>query len=154
MAPTQSTTQLSASSDPDPLTPKAPEAKKTRYSARMKTEDADKAAAKAAKAKEKALASAPPVTTEEKVAEQTQAAPLGLNGDTVKKQKPKKVKGAPKERLQNKEKEAPTEGPAPEPTVNPNLGATPAGATPPPIPSAPAPTTPAPPQNTPAPPQN
>ena len=41
-------------------------------------------------------------TAEEKAAAQTQAAPLGLNGDTVKKKKKKKVKGAKKERLQDK----------------------------------------------------
>ena len=82
------------------------------------------------------------MSVDEKTTQQTQAAPLGLSGDTVKKQKPKKVKGAPKERLQNKEKPANTEGPAPEPTVNPALGATPAGTTPAPIPPAPAPATP------------
>jgi peptidyl-prolyl cis-trans isomerase SurA len=144
MAPTQGTTQLSATSDADPLAPKAPEAKKTRYSARAKTEAADKATAKAAKAKEKAAITPPPISTVEKTTQQTQAAPLGLNGDTVKKQKPKKVKGAPKERLQNKEKPANTEGPAPDPTVNPNLSV------PAPVPSAPAPAT----TDTPAPPQN
>jgi peptidyl-prolyl cis-trans isomerase SurA len=142
MAPTQSTTQLSASSDADPLAPKAPELKKTRYSARAKTEAADKAAAKALKAKEKAATTPAPMSVDEKTTQQSQAAPLGLNGDTVKKQKPKKVKGAPKERLQNKEKPANTEGPAPDPTVNPNLGATPAGTTPAPVPPAPAPATP------------
>src|SRR5207302_744141 len=51
MAPTQSSTQLSATSDADPLAPRPPELKKTRYSARAKTEAADKAAAKAVKAK-------------------------------------------------------------------------------------------------------
>ncbi|MCU1319629.1 MAG: PpiC-type peptidyl-prolyl cis-trans isomerase [Edaphobacter sp.] len=142
MAPTQSTTQLSASSDADPLAPKTPELRKTRYSARAKTEAADKAAAKAAKAKEKAAITPAPISTNEKATQQTQAAPLGLNGDTAKKQKPKRVKGAPKERLQNKEKEAPTEGPAPDPTVNPALGASPAGVTPAPTPSAPAPAPP------------
>ncbi|HMF65523.1 MAG TPA: peptidylprolyl isomerase, partial [Edaphobacter sp.] len=143
MAPTQSTTQLSATSDVDPLAPKAPELKKTRYSARAKTEAADKAAAKAAKAKEKAAITPAPMASDEKATQQTQAAPLGLNGDTVKKQKPKKVKGAPKERLQNKEKEAPTEGPTPDPTVNPALGGSPAGVTRAPVPSAPAPAPPA-----------
>ena len=143
MAPTQSTTQLSATSDVDPLAPKAPELKKTRYSARAKTEAADKAAAKAVKAKEKAAITPAPMASDEKSTQQTQAAPLGLNGDTVKKQKPKKVKGAPKERLQNKEKEAPTEGPTPDPTVNPALGGSPAGVTRAPVPSAPAPAPPA-----------
>lgn len=139
MAPTQGTTQLSATSDVDPLAPKAPEVKKTRYSYRSKTEAADKAAAKAAKTREKALTTPPPMSAEEKTTQQTQAAPLGLNGDTVKKTKPKRVKGTPKERLQDKQKAAPAEGPAPEPTVNPALGASPAGTTPAPPPSTPAP---------------
>ena len=42
------------------------------------------------------------MTADEKAAQQLQAAPLGLNGDTVKKKKKEKVKGAPKERLQDK----------------------------------------------------
>jgi peptidyl-prolyl cis-trans isomerase SurA len=146
MAPTESTTQLSASSDPDPLGPKAPVTGKTRFSSRQDTEAATKAAAKAAKVKEKAAATPIPMTADEKATQQTQAAPLGLNGDTAKKKKPAKVKGAPKERLQDKEKQAPAEGPAPEPTVNPALGTSPAGTTPVPDkpsapPTAPAPTT-------------
>jgi peptidyl-prolyl cis-trans isomerase SurA len=137
---TQNTTQLAANSDENPLTPKAPVAEKTRYSARAKTEKADKAAAKTTKAKEKAAITPPPMTTDEKAASQTQAAPLGLNGDTVKKKKKTKVQGAPKERLQGKEKQAPVEAPAPEPTVNPALGAAPGAPTPPPAaPAAPTP---------------
>ena len=43
--------------------------------------------------------------TEEKAAQQVQSAPLGLNGDTAKKKKRTKVKGEPKERIQQKPKE-------------------------------------------------
>ncbi len=140
----QNTTQIANASDENPLTPKAPVAEKTRYSARAKTEKADKAAAKATKAKEKAAITPPPMTSDEKAAANTQAAPLGLNGDTAKKKKKTKVQGAPKERLQDKEKQAPVEAPAPEPTVNPALGAAPGAPTPPPTAPAPAPTAPAP----------
>jgi peptidyl-prolyl cis-trans isomerase SurA len=140
----QNITQIATASDENPLTPKAPVVQKTRYSARAATEKADKAAAKATKAKEKAAITPPPMTSDEKAAANTQAAPLGLNGDTVKKKKKTKVKGAPKERLQDKEKQAPVEAPAPEPTVNPALGAAPGAPTPPPTAPAPAPTAPAP----------
>lgn len=126
--------------DADPLAPKATVAKKTRYTARIETETATKQAAKAAKAKEKAATAPPPVTADEKATTQTQAAPLGLNGDTAKKQKPAKVKGAPKERLQNKDTTPPPPPPPPAPTVNPALGATPPGTTS--VPATPAPATP------------
>ncbi len=132
-------------SDADPLAPKTTVAKKTRYTARIETEAATKQAAKAAKAKEKAAITPPPVTADEKATAQTQAAPLGLNGDTAKKKKPAKVKGAPKERLQDKDTTPPPPPPAPAPTVNPALGATPPGTTPvtpTPVPATPAPATP------------
>ena len=144
MTTAQSTTQIASTSDENPLTPTAPVQQKTRYSARAKTEKAVKASTKAAKAKEKAAITPPPMTTDEKAAAQTQAAPLGLNGDTVKKKKKTKVKGAPKERMQDKDNQAPVAAPAPEPTVNPALGAAPGAPTPPPAAPAPAPTTPAP----------
>jgi peptidyl-prolyl cis-trans isomerase SurA len=142
MTSPQNTAQVATTSDENPLTPQAPVLQKTRYSARAATEKADKAAAKATKAKEKAAITPPPMTADEKAATNTQAAPLGLNGDTAKKKKKTKVKGAPKERLQDKEKQAPVEAPAPEPTVNPALGAAPGAPTPPPAAPAPAPTTP------------
>ncbi len=150
MAQPEGTSQV-ASSDADPLTPKAPVAKKTRYTDRIPSEAATKQAAKAAKVKEKAAAAPPPVTTDEKATAQTQAAPLGLNGNTAKKQKPAKVKGAPKERLQNKDTTPPPPPPPPAPTVNPALGATPPGTTP--VTPTPAPATP-PPATPPAAPQN
>ena len=148
MTTPQAPTQVAATTDDNPLTPKAPVQQKTRYSARAATEKADKAAAKATKAKEKAAITPPPMTADEKAATNTQAAPLGLNGDTAKKKKKTKVPGAPKERMQDKDKQAPVVAPAPEPTVNPALGAAPGAPTPPPAAPAPAPTPTAPtPQN-------
>ncbi len=146
IAPTETTTQISATSDPDPLAPKSAVTGKTRYSYRAKTEAADKAAKKTAKEKEKIASTPAGPTSDELATEKTQAAPLGLNGDTGTKKKPKKEKGAPKERLQNKDTKPPAEAPPPDPTVNPSLGATPAGLTPSTPPPAPAPSpTPAPP---------
>jgi peptidyl-prolyl cis-trans isomerase SurA len=101
MAAGESTTTFTATSDPDPLTPKAPSTGKVRYSSRAKTEAATKAATKTAKQKDKELATPTAATSEEKIAQQAQSAPLGLNGDTAKKKKTK-VKGAPKERIQQK----------------------------------------------------
>ena len=126
IAPTQGSTQYSASSDVDPLGPKAVPEKKTRYSDRAKTIHLEKVEKKNEKVAQKAAATPTPITTDEKVAATQQAAPLGLNGDTAKKQKKKKVKGAPKERLQGKEQPAkektgptdttaPTTAPAPAP---------------------------------------
>jgi peptidyl-prolyl cis-trans isomerase SurA len=143
MTTEQATARLSAP-DENPLTPKAPVQQKTRFSDRAATEKADKAAAKATKAKEKAAITPPPMTSDEKAAANTQAAPLGLNGDTAKKKKKTKVPGAPKERIQDKDKQAPVAAPAPEPTVNPALGAAPGAPTPPPAAPTPAPTAPAP----------
>jgi len=94
--------------DDVPLTPAA-ERKKTRYSDRAPIEDkARRDAAKAAKAKQLAAAAAP-LPAEEQVKQQVQNAALGLGGDTATKKKPKKVKGAPKERLQE---QAPAPPPA------------------------------------------
>jgi len=134
------TTQFSPTPD-DPLAPKPTSTGKTRYSDRARTEAADKAAKKQAAVKQKSAFTPAPASTEEKADVKTQSTPLGLNGDTATKQKPVKVKGAPKERLQDKPTAPAPEPPAPEPTVNPALGATPAGVTPPPVP---APQTPAP----------
>jgi peptidyl-prolyl cis-trans isomerase SurA len=114
IAPTEPAAQFSSTSDEDPLAPKAPVTGKTRYSSRAKTEKATKAAAQTAKAKEKATATPVAASTEEKATQQTQAAPLGLNGDTAKKKKKVKAKGAPKERIQQKPKEQ--AAPPPEPT--------------------------------------
>jgi len=141
MTPGESTTTFTASSDPDPLTPKVTSTGKTRYTARAKTEAATKAANKTAKAQEKALATPGAATQEEKIAQQQQAAPLGLNGDTAKKKKKEKTKDEPKERIQEKPKEPAK--PAPEPTPYRTPPATTPGSAP--APAAPADATPAPP---------
>ncbi|WP_260703820.1 peptidylprolyl isomerase [Edaphobacter flagellatus] len=149
IAPTESTTQvLTSSADADPLAPKPTNTGKTRYSYRAKTEAIDKAARKDAVVKQKAAFTPSPETTQEKADKSAQATPLGLNGDTATKKKKKRAKGEPKERLQNKPTAPTTDAPAPDPTVNPNLGATPAGITPKPVP---APQTTTPQQNPPAP---
>jgi peptidyl-prolyl cis-trans isomerase SurA len=141
--PTQIASTSSSSVSDDPLGPQAAEQKKTRYSYRMKTEAADKAKKKADKAQLKAAATPEAMTSDEKTSQQLQAAPLGLNGDTVKKQKKVKDKNAPKERLQDK-----TVTPAPQPEarplktdVDPNTLQPTAPATPAPPTPAPAPTT-------------
>ena len=92
---------------------------KTRYSARAKSVKQENFAKKTAKVREKAAAAATPMTAEEQAAAQTQAAPLGLSGDTAKKQKKVKVKGAPKERLQDQ----PAKPAAPPPIETPSKAA-------------------------------
>jgi len=92
-------------SNADPLAPKAAPAAKTRYAARGQFVKAKKVKAKKDKATDKALATPTPMTTQEKATQQTQAAPLGLNGDTAKKKKKKRAKGEAKERLQPKPKD-------------------------------------------------
>jgi peptidyl-prolyl cis-trans isomerase SurA len=105
--------QTASASDVDPLAAAATPAKgKTRYSDRAPTEAKAKAEKKAAKAKQKVAATPPPLTAEEKTAQQLQSAPLEPGADTGKK---KKVKGAPKERIQEK----PPAPPAPKPEANP-----------------------------------
>ena len=99
IAPIEQTGDVAANDEP--LAPAAAERKKTRYSDRAPIEDkARRDAAKAAKVKEKAAATPATQTAEEKAAQQMQAAPLGLSGDTAAKKKKKRVKGAAKERLQ------------------------------------------------------
>jgi peptidyl-prolyl cis-trans isomerase SurA len=85
----------------DPLAPKAPERAKTRFSQRAPVEAKVKAKTKVAKAEAKVADATPvPLTADQKAAQQVQSAPLGLNGDTAKKKKKAKVKGAAKERIQ------------------------------------------------------
>lgn len=106
----------------NPLAPKAPERKKTRFAATEPEVKAKKAQAVSLKQEEKATAKPVAATTEEKSTHEVQAAPLGLAGDQLKKKKkPKRQKGAPKERLAEK---APTPKPTPnviDPTASPNL---------------------------------
>jgi peptidyl-prolyl cis-trans isomerase SurA len=139
IAPTEGTTQISATSDVDPLAPKPTATGKTRYSYRAKTEAVDKEVKKQAAVNQKAAFTPAPASKQETADQKTQTTPLGLNGDTATKKKPAKVKGAPKERLQNKPTTEPAPPPPPDPTVNPALGATPTGVTP--EPQAPVPQT-------------
>ena len=103
IAPVPGSTQIASSSDTnaDPLAPTATVAGKTRFSDRAKAYDAAKKAAKVKKVKEKIAATPVAATVDEQQAARVQSAPLGLNGDTAKKKKKVKAKGAPKERLQN-----------------------------------------------------
>jgi len=146
----------------EPVAPE-PAAKKTRYTARQPMVEQEKAAKKVKHSKEKAAAVAPKPTTDESLNEKAQSAPLGLNGDTGSKKKKQKVKGAPKERIQQKAPEPPAPPPEAtpipprsvrdngEPAVTPaptNLPSanTPPGATVDTTPSAPQNSTPTPPQ--------
>ncbi|NYF79500.1 peptidylprolyl isomerase [Granulicella arctica] len=109
--------------DANPLTPVAPAQKKTRYSARAKQVAVAKKQKKVAKVKEKSLAAPTPMTAEEKAAAATQAAPLGLNGDTAtKKKKKKRAKGAAKERLQNQQQKPAPPPPDEIPSKGPDRG--------------------------------
>ncbi|OJV39999.1 MAG: hypothetical protein BGO25_09400 [Acidobacteriales bacterium 59-55] len=129
--------------DVNPLTPVEPKAKKTRFAERENIVIAEKKAAKERKIKEKAVATPEPMSAEEKATQKAQAAPMGLNGDTAKKKKKVKVKGAPKERLQDRPSTPEAAPPPPAPTVNPALGQGPLGPAAPPPPTTPAPAAPA-----------
>jgi peptidyl-prolyl cis-trans isomerase SurA len=144
IAPLDGSGQVSSSSNtgPNPLEAHAVVEGKTRYSARAKQVSAEKKTAKLKKVNEKVAAGPVAASAEDKAAEQTQAAPLGLNGDTSKKKKKQpKDKNAPKERLQNK---APTPPPPP-PDETPSKApyrATPLEGTVPPTPKTPDTTVP------------
>jgi peptidyl-prolyl cis-trans isomerase SurA len=145
IAPLEGSTQVSSSSNTDanPLDAHAPVEGKTRYSARAKQVSAEKKTAKLKKVNEKVAAGPVAASPEEKAAEQTQAAPLGLNGDTAKKKKKQlKDKNAPKERLQNKAPTPPPPPPDETPSKAPNRG-TPLEGTIPPAPKTPDTTVPA-----------
>ncbi len=109
-----SSTSALSDNDADPLAPKGPPAKKSRYSDRAPQVKLRKVNAKKAKANEKAIATPVAMTSTEKAAQQTQAAPLGLNGDTASKKKHKRKKGEAKERLAPK----PKDPNAPKPDAN------------------------------------
>ncbi len=116
--------------DENPLNAKAPETKKVRFAATEPVVKQKKIKAIAAKKQDRIIATATPAGAEEKADMKEQAAPLGLNGDTVakakkaKKDSKKRVKGAPKERLQDKPETKPTPAPAPALTANPKLAPT------------------------------
>ncbi len=113
IAPLESTS-TAALADADPLAPKPPPAKKTRYSDRAPEVKVRKEKAKEAKVEEKKIATPVAMTPAELAAKQTQAAPLGLNGDTASKKKHKRKKGEAKERLTPKPKD-PNAAPKPNP---------------------------------------
>jgi peptidyl-prolyl cis-trans isomerase SurA len=140
-APSESTSS-GADMGPNPLDAKAPPTGKTRYSDHAKEVNANKKVTKVKKLNEKAAAGPVAATPEEKAAEQTQAAPLGLNGDTSKKKKKqKKDKNAPKERLQNQAPKPPAPKPDETPSKAPDRG-TPQEGTLPPAPKTPDTTVP------------
>ena len=106
------------------LNPRPVEQKKTRFSSRAAEIKQKKATTLNAKKQEKINSTPLAETRTEKVTEQTQAAPLGLAGDTSKKPaKAKRVKGGKKERLEDKKKVvvAPV---TPDPTASPALAPT------------------------------
>jgi peptidyl-prolyl cis-trans isomerase SurA len=132
MAPTESvtsiTTGVGVDADSDPLAPQVGPVKKTRFSSHETQAEVDTAKAKLAKAEVKATTRPIAATSTETAGEKQQAAPLGLNGDTTKKQKKaKRQKGEQKERLQEKPKPDTTPVPV-APTVNPALASTPVAA--------------------------
>ena len=153
MALTDSTTTIStggtgADTADDPLAPKTAATHKTRYAQAQKQENTQRLQTKVVKAEVKASVRPVQADTQATASEKQQAAPLGLNGDTAKKKKKQRVKGAPKERLQEVTKPVDTTTPV-APTVNPTLGKTPAALQPNSGATAPAATTPA--ASTPAP---
>lgn len=136
MAPTESVTSITTGTgvdaDTDALAPESGPQKKTRFSAHETQAEMDAAKAKLVKAEAKASTRPTAATQQETASEKQQAAPLGLNGDTTKKQKkPKHKKGDPKERLREKPKTDDTPTPV-DPTVNPALASKPTTATTPP----------------------
>ena len=130
VTPTAASSAMETASSPDladnPLTPPAPEKTKTRFSAKAKEEKAKKVKVLTAKQQEKALATASPITADEKVTQTAQSAPLGLSGDTTKKKvrKPKRVKGTPKQRLEEKKPVVKQAPPEVDQTASPNLAPT------------------------------
>jgi peptidyl-prolyl cis-trans isomerase SurA len=154
IAPIETAQTFSSSgsnSDADPLAPINAASGKTRFSDRAKTYSATKKAVKTKKVKEKVIAAGAPITPEEQTAQKVQSAPLGLNGDTVKKKKKTKVKGAPKERLQNQAPAAPAPPPQETPSKVPNRGTPLEGTLPPATAPAKTDSTTVPPVNTPPP---
>ncbi len=97
---------------------------KTRFAAQNAQVKEKKVEQGNAKKAELALAKPTAATDSEKAAQQTQAAPLGLGGDTSKKPaKPTRAPGAPKQRLEDKPKTTPEEHTI-DPTANPSLAPT------------------------------
>jgi peptidyl-prolyl cis-trans isomerase SurA len=128
MSPTEAITSITTGTGADeetadPFAPKDGPHKKVRFTAFEAQAQEKSAKDKLAKAETKAEMRPIAETPAEDATEKEQAAPLGLNGDTVAKKKTKHphVKGEAKERLKEKAKQ-PKETPnTVAPTVNPNL---------------------------------
>ena len=109
----------------DPLGPVSGPEKKTRFSSEQTKAEVDRANTRLAKAETKATIRPVVATREQSASEKEQAAPLGLNGDTVKKKnKAKAPKGEKKERLQEQQKPV-VVTPTVAPTVNPAIAGAP-----------------------------
>jgi peptidyl-prolyl cis-trans isomerase SurA len=156
MAMTDSTTTISTGTgvdtSEDPLAPKSGPVRKTRFSDRAPEQNEQRLQTKVVKTEVKASNRPVQADAQTVAAEKQQAAPLGLNGDTAKKVKPKRVKGQPKERLQE-EPTKPVDTSTPvAPTANKSLVATPSALSPDAAKTAPsADRTTLPPADTPAP---
>ena len=131
MASTESVTSITTgvgaeAGNDDPLAPVEGPVKKSRFSAQQTQAEVDRAKSRLGKAETKATIRPVSATREQSATEKTQAAPLGLNGDTVKKKKkPAPQKGDKKERLQEQQKPDTTPTPV-APTVNPSVTGAPA----------------------------
>jgi len=131
----------------NPLTPREAPKVKSRFSARAKEEKDKKVQTVSAKKAEKIAAKPIAMTADEKATTTSQAAPLGLSGDTSRKpKKVKKVKGAVKIRLQEKQPEVKKVAEPVDQTANPALAPTDTtpSSTSAPVPTAPTPKTPQP----------
>jgi peptidyl-prolyl cis-trans isomerase SurA len=129
MSPTEAITSITTGTgadedtNADPFAPKTGPQKKVRFSTFEARAEEKSAKDKLAKAETKAEMRPIAETPAENATEKAQAAPLGLNGDTVAKKKTKHqhVKGEVKERMKEKAKQ-PKETPnTVAPTVNPDL---------------------------------
>jgi peptidyl-prolyl cis-trans isomerase SurA len=133
-APENTVAASSANPDVNPLDPVAAPKVKTRFAARAEEHKEKKVATISAKQQEKIAAKPGAMSTDEKATAATQAAPLGLNGDTAakkktKQKKEKKVKGQkqPKQqktRLEDKKKVEPVQAAPVAPTASPLLAPT------------------------------
>lgn len=138
-----SSTSTVADSGEDAVTPEEPVKVKTRFSSRAKEEKDKKVRVLSAKQQERVSAKPLPMSSAEQATAQTQAAPLGLSGDTKKKpKKAKRAKGAAKQRLGDRQTE-PVKAPvAVDQTANPALAPVGGSSSEAPLPNVPAPGSP------------
>ncbi len=121
------TTGVSAE-DANPLDTQAEEPEhKTRFASRQSDSEEKRAEKNLSKAEVKSTKRPPKPTPAQSTEEKVASAPLGLSdaaaGKTPKPKKPRRDKGQPKERLQEKPKPAEPTNSGVSPTVNPALGA-------------------------------